>query len=267
MPVAPDRRALKRRLDSFFVTNRTGEMVALRAVLAARFHDFQRVAVIGGLVRDFAREGRTGFRSDVDLVIEAPASQVQALALELKAVANRFGGYGFRDGPWRIDFWALETTWAARHAGVRLTCLEDVLRCTFFDWDAAAYDLKTRRVLCSDDYLERMRQGVLDINLRDSPSPRGNLLRAIRRLALWRARPGPGLRSFIDQHLDDAMFQELQIYERQQRFSQLVMPRWADAFSARRGLLEHVDPDASLSQPSLPLTNPGLKQLKPLPTR
>lgn len=253
MPVAPDRRALKRRLDSFFVTNRAGEMTALRAVLAARFQDFHRVAVIGGLVRDFAREGRNGFRSDVDLVIEAPATDVDALARALRAIPNRFGGYGFRDGPWRIDFWALETTWAARHAGVRLTCLEDVLHCTFFDWDAAAYDLRARRVLCSDDYLERLRQGVLDINLRESPSPKGNLLRAIRRLALWRARPGPALRLFIEQQLDDITFRELQIYERRQRHPHQVMPRWADARTARRALLEPVAPEASLVQPSLPL--------------
>jgi hypothetical protein len=99
----------------------------------------------------------------------------------------------------------------------RIAHLEDVLRCTFFDWDAAAYDLRTRRVMCSDDYLERLRLGVLDINLLESPSPKGNLLRAIRRLALWRARPGPALRAFIEQHLNEASFRELQAYERQQR--------------------------------------------------
>jgi hypothetical protein len=253
MPVAPDRWALKRRLDRFFVTNRAGEMTALRTVLAARFQDFHRVAVIGGLVRDFAREGRTGFRSDVDLVIEAPAAKVQELAVELQAIPNRFGGYGFRDGPWRIDFWAMETTWAARHAGVRLTHLEDVLRCTFFDWDAAAYDLRTHRVMCSDDYLERLRLGVLDINLLESPSPKGNLLRAIRRLVLWRARPGPALRAFIEQHLNEATFRELQAYEQQQRHLHLVMPRWADARTASHALLEPIYPELKPAQHNLPL--------------
>ena len=85
-------------------------------------------------------------------------------------------------------FWALETTWAARHAGVSVTRLEDVIRCTFFDWDAVAYDLRARRLICSRDYLGRIRQGTLDINLRPTPSPEGNLLRWIRRLVVWRLR-------------------------------------------------------------------------------
>ncbi|WP_216076156.1 hypothetical protein, partial [Acinetobacter baumannii] len=60
--------------------------------------------------------------------------------------------------------------------------LEDVLLGTFFDWDAIAYDLWERKLICSDDYLERIRAKRLDINLQPNPSPMGNLVRAIRRL-------------------------------------------------------------------------------------
>jgi hypothetical protein len=44
-------------------------------------------------VRDLARVGKQGFRSDVDLVIGAPVADVQALAARLSARPNRFGGY------------------------------------------------------------------------------------------------------------------------------------------------------------------------------
>ena len=237
MPIAPDLSALKRRLDRYFWANRSAEMALLHQALTTHFGTFDRVAVIGGLVRDFAREGRAGFRSDVDLVIEASADRVAELARTLKATPNRFGGYGFRDGPWQIDFWALETTWAARHAGISISRLEDVIGCTFFDWDAVAYDLRARRLICSRDYLDRVWQATLDINLRPTPSPVGNLLRSMRRLFLWRLQAGPALRGFIEEHLDEETFRLIQVKE-WQLYPFRVTSVWENARAARRALLD-----------------------------
>ena len=259
MPVAPDLSALKRRLDRYFWANRSGEMALLRQMLAAHFGAFDRVAVIGGLVRDFAREGRAGFRSDVDLVIEAPASRVAELAMTLGAAPNRFGGYGFRGGPWRIDFWALETTWAVRHAGVSVSRLEDIIRCTFFDWDAVAYDLRERRLICSRDYLDRIRRGTLDINLRPTPSPEGNLLRSMRRLVLWRLHTGPALRAFIDESLDDKTFRSIQAKERR-LYTHSVTSAWEDVQAARQELLEGEQHRATSGQLKLGLPEPSGKR-------
>ena len=91
MSIAPNQHALKRRLDSFFWENRSGEVNALLSILRTHFQPFDRVAIIGGLVRDFAREGRSGFQSDVDLVIEAPKEDVASLARLLCATENVFG--------------------------------------------------------------------------------------------------------------------------------------------------------------------------------
>ena len=234
MPTAPNYSALKRRLDRYFWANKTAEMTCLQATLAQHFQTFARVAVVGGLVRDFAREGRSEFRSDVDLVIDAPAEEVARLAKRLKATPNRFGGYGSKEGPWKIDFWALETTWARRHVSVQK--LEDVILCTFFDWDAAAYDLWERKLICADGYLDRLGRQVLDINLRPNPSPMGNLVRAIRRLILWHVLPGPELRKFIDEHLNDDALRFVQAKERE-LFSHHVSLNWQTSREAKEFLL------------------------------
>lgn len=230
MAIAPNKSALKRRLDRYLWANKSGEMEALQAVLKSNFQSFDRVAVIGGLVRDFAREGRTGFRSDVDLVIHDSKEEVALLAEKLSATPNRFGGYGYKSGPWKIDFWALETTWAKKH--VPMHTLEDVLLGTFFDWDAVAYDLWERKLICHDDYLERLRTKTLEINLRPNPSPMGNLVRAIRRLVLWQLVPGERLMCFIDEYLDEDALHYLQKKE-EELFSYCVSARWKTVEEAK----------------------------------
>ena len=234
MLTAPNHFALKRRLDRYFWANRSAEMEHLQTTLATHFRAFERVAVLGGAVRDFAREGRSGFRSDVDLVIDGPDEEVARLAKHLRATPNRFGGYGCKEGPWKIDFWALAATWGRHHVPVQK--LEDVVSCTFFDWDAVAYDLWEKKLICTDGYLERIRQRTLDINLRPNPSPMGNLVRAIRRLVLWQVRPGPGLKGFIDEHLDEDALRFVQAKEKE-LFSHRVSTCWRTAEEARSFLL------------------------------
>ena len=234
MPAAPNKLALKRRLDRYFWANNTAEMVFLRRVLDEKFTAFDRVAVIGGLVRDFAREGRSGFSSDLDLVIDAPQDSVARLAALLNASSNRFGGFGCRYGPWKIDFWALETTWARKH--VHVESLEDIVYCTFFDWDAGAYDLKAKKLICPDDYLSRIRKKTLDINLLPNPSPLGNLLRAVRRLMTWKVQAGPLLAEFISEHLDDSALQFVQAKE-VELYTYAVSTCWETAAEAKRSLL------------------------------
>lgn len=236
MSTAPNNSALKRRLDRYFWANDTGEMAFLRRVLEDRFFAFDRVAVIGGLVRDFAREGREGFRSDLDLVIDGPADHVAAFAAELGATSNRFGGFGCKLGPWMIDFWALETTWARRHRHVPVRRLEDVVGCTFFDWDAIAYDLRSRRLICADDYLSRIHERTLDINLLPNPSPLGNLVRAVRRLVLWQLQAGPSLQRFVIDHLDEEALRFIKAKEAE-LYSSAVSTRWNTAKEARAWLL------------------------------
>ncbi|POD30579.1 hypothetical protein BKM14_19495 [Pseudomonas syringae pv. syringae] len=108
---------------------------------------------------------------------------------------------------------------------------------TFFDWDAVAYDLWGKKLICHDDYLERLRAKTLEINLRPNPSPMGNLIRAIRRLILWQLVPGEKLICFIDEHLDEDALGYLQKKE-EELFCHCVSTRWKTADEAKSFLFQ-----------------------------
>lgn len=237
MSVAPDLSSLKKRLDRYFGDeNKSKEMERLRDIRKRHLDQFENVGVVGGLVRDFARGGRSAFKSDLDLVIEASSVEVACFAEHVGASPNRFGGYGFVDGPWKIDFWALERTWAATSGHVQVNHLPDVIRSTFFDWDAVVYDIKRKKLSCDIDYLERIRSSRLEINLRANPSELGNLLRAARRIIRWGLEPGPILRSFIVERLDGQAFDRMRAEERR-KFSFRVTDEYDDAEKLRHALL------------------------------
>lgn len=213
-------------------------MRLLRSFLEGDLRPLGDAAVVGGLVRDFARGGRKAFASDVDIVIDARAGAVSDLAARLSAQPNRFGGFGCRVGPWRVDFWARETTWAVRCGGARADHLSDLVGCTFFDWDGALYRLWDRELVVPGDYLDRIASSVLDVRFRPTPSLESNLLRAVRRLVLWNARAGDHLRSFVEEHLDDAAFAMLKRREGAlPPPGERVTARWIDAAAARSALL------------------------------
>lgn len=222
MSVAATRRNLKQRVDDYLWREPSPPMANLRRLLGEHFSDFERVAVIGGMVRDIARAGRRGFNSDVDIVIGAPCQSVSDLAARLGATANRFGGFSYDGASWKIDFWAIGSTWAVREGHADVCEFEDVTRCTFFDCDAILYDLKTKKIHCDVEYLVRLQRGQIELNLDATPSVSGNLLRAIRRILLWDVDPGPRLAAFIDAHLTDEAFDEIERKDRASYVNPLI---------------------------------------------
>lgn len=188
------------------------------------------------MVRDFARVGAMGFHSDVDLVIDAPAHVVSDFARWAGARTNAFGGNSVILDGWEIDFWAMETTWAARHGHVRLSGLEDVLRSTFFDHGAILYHLGSSRVLCEDRYVSRQHLNSFEINLEPNASTVGCLYRAARRMLGWELKAGPRLRSFLDRHLTPEAFAEMVETERRKNATSIVQS-FADVATLREVLL------------------------------
>lgn len=200
---------LKRRIDDYLWREDGLPMQRLREVLEAKFQPLGPVAIIGGLVRDIARKGKVGFRSDIDLVIDAEPACVAAVAAKLGATPNRFGGFASVHPHWKVDFWSLPNTWASAVGLVRTDTLADVVHTTFFDCDAICYEVQNRKIHALPGYLDRLAARTIDVNLLPNPSIDGNLLRAARRVLLWRFRPGPGLRAFIERELNEESFDRI----------------------------------------------------------
>lgn len=235
MSVAANESVLKQRIDDYLWREKSTTVVRLRGLLKKYFLQFDRVAVIGGMVRDLARVGKRGFKSDIDLVVDAPVEEIKNLAVRLCAKPNMFGGYSYAAECWKIDFWALRSTWAYTQGHAGIDRLEDVTGCTFFDWDAVLYDMQERRIFCDVNYLERLRNRKIEINLLATPSINGNLLRAVRRILLWDLEPGPRLHSFIMQHLSENSFKEITRADRA-----LHVHSFISEFSCVDAIREHI---------------------------
>lgn len=204
---------LKRRIDDYLREDAL-PIRRLRAILATQFEPLGPVAIIGGLVRDIARRGKVGFRSDIDLVVDAVPEAVAALASTLGATPNRFGGFSSIHPHWKVDFWALPNTWAAAVGLVQVDTLSDLVHTTFFDCDAICYEIGKKKLHALPGYLERIKKKSIDVNLLPNPSIDGNLLRASRRILLWGYCPGPSLQTFIERELNEYSFARIVEIER-----------------------------------------------------
>lgn len=169
--------------------------------LSAKVLPFLRVLgapiLIGGAVRDVARAGRQGFSSDLDFVIcDGRRERFLASMQASGALPNKFGGFALRCFRWKVDVWHIDDTWAKTSGLVHVSQPRDLLRCTFFDWDSALYDVDSGKLILAEGYLDKLQLNVMDVQLEENPNPRGSLVRALRRAALWRVGFGPGLTSF-----------------------------------------------------------------------
>lgn len=195
--VAESKSALRKRLRRLLAAERGLAGAELASVILPALASVGEIALVGGAIRDVAREGIAKFKSDLDFVVRGSnETEFSTLMLALGATPNRFGGFRLRFRRWKVDVWRLEDTWA-RTAGLREVAeFSDLLRCTFFDWDAAVFELNRGRLHASDDYLRRLKRGVIDLNLRENPNYKGALVRTLRRGALWNVCYGEELSNF-----------------------------------------------------------------------
>ncbi|MGV1769812.1 hypothetical protein ACQZ6B_06515 [Agrobacterium vitis] len=154
-------------------------------------------AIFGGLPRDFAREGRKFFNSDVDLVVDASPDVLDKLLCKLGGNRNRFGGYRLKYGRFDFDVWALQSTWAVSNGYVVAHSLNDLVKTTFFDCDAVLFHCRTLEITSSDRFWTSIKQGIVDINLEANPHYIGTLARTLRILLDWRQKLGPKLTSYL----------------------------------------------------------------------
>ena len=199
---------LERRVEYFF-SSRYRHRRDVRIVLE-ELRDLGRVVLIGGMLRDLAVLGNSDFRSDVDLVI-APRDRemFQRRVDSLDLSKNRFGGYSWPAGKWRIDVWVLRETWASVMGHVDVECFEDLVETTFFDFDAIIYKFESKELFCPTTYFERLKERVFGINLRSNPNPVGNAVRAFRHARRLGFKWSPELTKFVAQTVEDVGWVQL----------------------------------------------------------
>ncbi|HWN67488.1 MAG TPA: hypothetical protein VNM90_07595, partial [Haliangium sp.] len=214
------------------------------------------VALIGGAIRDVARAGRDGFASDLDFVVYGSERDDFAARMEcLGGSRNKFGGYGLHCFRTKVDVWHIEDTWAKTAGLVRVIEPSDLLRCTFFDWDSALYEIDSGKLLLPSDYLERLQLNVMDIRLEENPNKIGSLVRALRRAALWGVKFGPRLTAFSKKYLQEIPWDELVALDSRAFFKPVL--RSLD----RVRILEHLD--TPISSPTGEVTYPVPDWMQP----
>jgi hypothetical protein len=213
MPEVSNPSTIKKRITRFLTSTAFGrqEIAGVIDLLSPA----GSVGIFGGALRDLALSGNQTFPNDVDLVVSTDdVDHLSRLLADFQPVRNRHGGYSFRSQHWKFDVWALPQTWAIREGLVTASSLSDLVKTTFFDWDAIVYDTSSKRLSTCDDYFEKISIGMVDINLVRNPNPIGNAVRALRIYLSMRAGLSRNLGDYVLSVIDDVGIGELVSAER-----------------------------------------------------
>lgn len=141
--------------------------------------------VFGGMIREFALGNARSFFSDIDLVTLSSRSDLAKAIEKFNPVPNKFDGFRFVANTRRFDIWSLPDTWAFRQGIVSGFSVEDLLKTTFFNLDAATFHLSTKKLDLLERYETSIKERVLDINLLQNPHPE-NMIRRAMSLVVYR---------------------------------------------------------------------------------
>ncbi|HLL54304.1 MAG TPA: hypothetical protein VK447_12190 [Myxococcaceae bacterium] len=174
---------LRRRVRTVIARYSSGDLVPFIESLK----ELGEVFAFGGVLRDQALKTPAAFTSDVDLVVSTVREADFDALLAGRGVENRFGGYRIRLKKGSVDVWPFSRTWAFRVGAIEGRRPEDLIKTTFFSWDAIAYSLSTGQIHCAETYLEGISAGVVDLQFVDNPYPLGALVRTSRLLVTGKA--------------------------------------------------------------------------------
>jgi predicted nucleotidyltransferase len=180
---APHKQALKKRVNRFFKSSTQFRADVYDFVDIITEKNQFDVYVFGGLVRDIGLFGVRDFSSDIDLVVESNRpSLLKALSRLPKenVTENKYGGFRIRQGAWDIDIWCAKDTWAIKNRLVVYKDVTSLLKTTFLSWDSALFDVRNQNLICSNDYIENLVNGRLDVVLQDSQNELGSMVRLTR---------------------------------------------------------------------------------------
>lgn len=198
MTLARSRAQLRDRATRY-LRRRTFNGSSLRQHLT-RLEELGEVAVFGGFLRDMTLFGASGFRSDVDIVIDCSPTaldeEVRVGFAGSDVHQNKFGGYRVRHNQDQLDIWPLCRTWAIREKHAPES-LKELPSTTFFNWDAILYASRTGELRHADDYFETVHARLLDLNLRPNPNPLGMCVRTLRMMRRTNAKLSRSLAAYV----------------------------------------------------------------------
>lgn len=200
--------ALRKRVGRFLSSDRYSRE-EIREVIDA-VSPLGEIAIFGGAIRDLGLRGNEYFPRDVDMVIATKDvdSLDRALA-RFNKTKNRFGGYRLSLGRWKADLWPLHLTWAFQEDYFNGNGFRDLLKTTFFDWDAVLYEINGGSIVALDGYLERLQSGVVDLNFEPNPNPVGATVRILRLCISGNGRLAPRLTHYLQSRFLDYKVTEL----------------------------------------------------------
>lgn len=234
---------LRKRVGRFLDSSTYG-----RDEIGALLDELLRVgdaAVIGGMLRDIALEGNKQFYSDVDVVVACEDSHSIERILSSQCFPwskNKFGGYRVTLSKWKMDIWSLENTWAIKERLVGGGNFRDLVKTTFFDWDAIVYEVGTGRIFAVDGYLENLGERRIGINLECNPNPVGNSVKALRYATKYGARFSESLAEYLGNALAPYSAKEICALEYKSHDRPLLIESDVDALMKRlRSDVSHLD--------------------------
>ena len=132
------------------------------------------VVLFGGAIRDIIDHITP---RDYDLVIkEKQPGLLERVISSKDHRKNRFGGYSLTICSKKFDVWALDKTWAFENNLVPKN-EENLVNTVFFNIDSVAINLSSDCCYI-DNYVKTIKDGKLDIILKDNPFPALCVLRA-----------------------------------------------------------------------------------------
>lgn len=184
-----------------YLNRKTSSRVAIKAALTGIVEKLPGTMIFGGMLRDFALKKGRRFASDIDLVSTVEKEKIYSAIKSFDPKQNKFGGYRFSVGRTAFDIWAFQDTWAFRQGYVEGHEVEDLLKTTFFNVDAAAYDLSNGKFYCEDSWAEAIELRLLELNLPQNPSINSMMKRAIKLACAKDFAIGPKLGAFLVQNM------------------------------------------------------------------
>jgi hypothetical protein len=166
--------------------------------------------LFGGILRDMALFGKKGFNSDIDLVVEGDWDNCISYLEYLGAKINKFGGYRLIVSGQPIDIWNARETWAIKNGLINYEGIASLTETTVLNWDAILMNWRTKNFICRNNYLEQLRERVLDVVLEHNPNPKGMAIRVFRHLCLKDAKKiTPKAAKYLEQCTNRYTFNEL----------------------------------------------------------